>query len=71
MKMFLFVVALLLFASLMFYFGWIIGASMTAHQIARAILTGELSTHQQLDRIADQILSGQYVDINGHRRSEP
>ena len=55
----------MVFASFMFYFGWIVGSRVTTHQIAQAVLSGKLSTHQRLEKIADQIESGLYVNING------
>ena len=49
-----------LVCSACFYLGWICGASVTARQIADAIITGRLSLEQRIDSVATQIESGVY-----------
>jgi hypothetical protein len=40
-----------------------LGASITAREIANAIRFGRLSVEQNIDRIADQIESGNYNSV--------
>jgi len=62
MRAFLFFISFLLLAGAL-GLGWILGASITAREIANAIRFGRLSVEQNIDRIADQIESGDYKSV--------
>jgi hypothetical protein len=62
MSAFLFFISFLLLAGAL-GLGWILGASITAREIANAIRFGRLSVEQNIDRIADQIESGDYKSV--------
>jgi hypothetical protein len=46
-----------------FAVGWVLGATITARQIAEAIRIGALSVEQNIDHLANQIESGQYKPV--------